>query len=136
MSTTIDVVGAVITSSGVVLCAKRGPGGQLAGKWEFPGGKVELGESPRLALEREIAEELGCAITVGKQVTTTQHEYEFATIILTTFWCTLDRGTPLLREHAEVAWLTADELGSRDWAPADLPAVGLVGAALSNPVGP
>lgn len=133
MSTSIDVVGAVITSGGVVFCAKRGPG-RLVGKWEFPGGKVELGENPRQALEREIAEELDCGITVGKEVTTTRHEYEFASITLTTFWCTLDRGTPLLREHAEVAWLTADELGSRDWAPADLPAVDLVSAALSKPV--
>lgn len=130
MSKSIAVVGAVILSQGKVLCAQRGPDGQLAGQWEFPGGKIEPGEAPREALQREIDEELNCRVTVGELVTSTRHEYEFATVNLTTYWCTLDRGVPVVQEHGAIAWLTAEELSSRDWAPADVPAVGVVQSSL------
>ncbi len=71
MARQIDVVGAVIVNDGLVLCAQRGPHGTLAGLWEFPGGKIEPDETARDALEREIAEELGCDVEVGNEVTTT-----------------------------------------------------------------
>jgi 8-oxo-dGTP diphosphatase len=122
----IVVVGAVILSEGRVLCAQRGGAGPLAGKWEFPGGKVEPDEAPESALAREIKEELGCDIRVDKLVTTTVHKYDFAIVALTTFYCTLIDGWPELTEHAELRWLSAHELGSLDWAPADVPAVALV----------
>jgi 8-oxo-dGTP diphosphatase len=122
----IDVVGAVIIRDGLVLCAKRGPTGALPGMWEFPGGKIELGESPREALEREIVEELECRVSVGEQVASTSHEYDFGIVTLTTFFCELLEGEPKLSEHEEVAWLPPAELRQLDWAPADIPAVGLI----------
>lgn len=119
----IQVVGAVIISDDKVLCARRGATGALAGMWEFPGGKIEPGETPRAALEREIAEELECHIAVGDEVAVTTYEYDFATITLTTFYCRLITGTPTLTEHSEVTWLAPAELSALEWAPADVPAV-------------
>jgi 8-oxo-dGTP diphosphatase len=119
----IDVVGAVIVSDGLILCAQRGSSGALAGMWEFPGGKIEADETPRRALEREIVEELDCVVEVGEEVTTTSHEYEFGVVRLTTFYCVLVEGTPTLSEHAAVRWLASSDLLSLEWAPADVPAV-------------
>lgn len=123
MKKKISVVGAVVLKDGNVLCAQRGEAGALPGLWEFPGGKVEPGESPRQALEREIDEELECVVKVGDLLTTTNHEYDFGVVSLTTFYCDLIAGTPVLTEHAEVRWLPLDRLTEIEWAPADLPAV-------------
>lgn len=127
----ITVVGAVIVDNGLVMCAQRGPGGALAGMWEFPGGKVEHGEAPQAALEREITEELHCQVAVGELVTTTTHEYSFGIVTLTTFYCELVTGTPKLTEHAEVRWLKPADLPSLTWAPADIPAVEKIKAELA-----
>ncbi|WP_110183049.1 (deoxy)nucleoside triphosphate pyrophosphohydrolase [Nocardioides solisilvae] len=126
MAKQINVVGAVITSGGRILCVQRGPGGALAGMWEFPGGKVEPGEEPIDALIREIREELSCDIAARAKVTTTVYPYEFATISLTTFHCDLLSGTPTLSEHTAMKWLPTGELAQLDWAPADIPAVDLL----------
>jgi len=126
MAKSIAVVGAVVVRDGVVLCAQRGPHGALPDFWEFPGGKVEPGEDPRAALEREIVEELGCSISVGGEVTTTTFEYPFAVITLTTYWTAVNEGEPTASEHAELRWLAPDELRTVTWAPADVPAVELV----------
>lgn len=123
MKKQIDVVGAVIIRGNRILCAQRGPSGALAGMWEFPGGKIELGESPREALQREIDEELGCRVDVGDKVTSTTHEYDFGIVTLTTFYCALAEGEPELSEHEDVVWLRPTELSSLDWAPADISAV-------------
>ncbi|WGX97944.1 (deoxy)nucleoside triphosphate pyrophosphohydrolase [Nocardioides sp. L-11A] len=125
----IEVVGAVIVRDGRVLCAQRRPGGETGGLWEFPGGKVETGETTRQALEREIREELHCEIAVGAELTTTTHAYGFGIVTLTTFQCDLVVGTPVLTEHAAVAWLPASDLLDLPWAPADVPAVELLVAA-------
>lgn len=130
MKKSIDVVGAVLLSQDKILCAQRGPQGSLAGQWEFPGGKVEVDETPRQALEREIAEELRCSIRVGQEITTTRHEYAFAIVNLTTFWCDLTGGTPQLTEHSAVRWLAPDELTTLTWAPADMPSVEHIQSAL------
>ena len=129
----INVVGAVIRRNGAILCAQRGPGGSLAGMWEFPGGKIEPGETPKEALEREIVEELECRVTVGEMVTTTTHEYDFGVVSLTTFYCELVDGIPALTEHAAVVWLDPSELHTLQWAPADVPAVALIEAADARP---
>ena len=119
----VAVVGAVIVRDDKVLCAQRGPSGALAGKWEFPGGKVEAGETPRDALAREIREELGCGVVVGAEVATTTHEYDFAVVTLTTFYCELSAGEPAQSEHASILWLEPASAAKLDWAPADVPAV-------------
>lgn len=122
----INVVGAVILRDGLILCAQRGTGGSLADLWEFPGGKIEPGETPREALAREIREELLCAITVGVEVTTTTYEYPFGWVTLTTFYGELTAGEPVLTEHQNVKWLPPEALNDLEWAPADIPAVHLI----------
>lgn len=119
----IPVVGAVIIRDNTVLAALRGPTMSLPGLWEFPGGKIESGESHAEALVREISEELGCVIEVGGRITTTEHAYDFATIKLTTFYASLIAGTPAASEHTELKWLPLHQLCEVEWAPADLPTV-------------
>lgn len=122
----IRVVGAAIMRDGTVLCAQRGSTKSLAGYWEFPGGKIEVHETPQQALQREIEEELRCEITVGHELCTTRYAYDFGTIELTTFLCHLTEGEPHLTEHREVRWLSPDHLHELDWAPADREAVRLL----------
>ncbi len=126
MSRQVPVVGAVIVQDGLVLCARRGTG-PLAGLWEFPGGKVEPGEAPRDALRREIAEELGCRIEVGEELATAAHRYDFGTVVMTTYRCSLASGTPAASEHSELRWLPPGRLAGLRWAPVDLPTVELLG---------
>lgn len=128
MTKQIDVVGGVIVRDGRILCARRGAGGAQAGLWEFPGGKVEVGESPARALVREIREELGCTIAVGLKITTTAHAYDFGVVSLTTYACTLVDGEPAPTEHAEICWVHPAALPDLDWAPADIPAVEILAA--------
>lgn len=108
---------------GLILAAKRGPGGALAGFWEFPGGKIEPGETPEAALARELQEELLCEATVGEHIDTTAHDYDFATVNLAIYYATLSSGEPKLTEHEEVRWLHPADLDTVEWAPADIPAV-------------
>lgn len=119
----IEVTGAVFLRDGRILAARRGESKSLEGKWEFPGGKIEAGESPQAALARELQEELLVEATVGKPVTTTEHEYDFGTVVLSTFFCSLRGAEPQLTEHSEIKWVLPEELHTLDWAPADLPTV-------------
>ncbi|MGO1590335.1 MAG: (deoxy)nucleoside triphosphate pyrophosphohydrolase [Ancrocorticia sp.] len=122
----IDVVGAVITDQSNVFCARRSEKMSLPGKWEFPGGKIEQGETPRQALQRELEEELLIEVEIGDEVTTTEFEYDFGSVSLTTFYCHMREVEPLVTEHAEIRWVPAAELRTLDWAPADQPAVEIV----------
>lgn len=126
MSSEINVVGAVVVKEGMILCAQRGPGKALAGLWEFPGGKIEAGESGEQALLREVQEELRLEISVGRQITTTRHEYEFAIVNLTTFYCSVSSGEPQPVEHLAISWLKPQDLLDLEWAPADIPAVHII----------
>lgn len=126
MKRVIEVVGAVILIDGKVLCVQRGPDGSLPGMWEFPGGEIERGEAPQDALEREIVEELQCRVSVGDEVTFTAHEYDFDVVNLQTFFCELTAGSPQLVEHSQLLWSDPRDLGSLEWAPADLPAVAAI----------
>jgi NTP pyrophosphohydrolases including oxidative damage repair enzymes len=123
MKKQIYVVGAVIVDGNKVLCAQRGANQSLPLKWEFPGGKIESGETPQQALQREIMEEMKCNVEIGEQVEHTSYEYDFGVVHLTTFYCRLVSGTPVLTEHASIIWKEADQLDSLDWAPADIPAI-------------
>lgn len=119
----ITVVGAVLVRDGRILAAQRGEGMSLAGCWEFPGGKIEPGETPQETLRREIVEELGCRIEIGELVARTEHVYDFGLVDLATYWCRLIAGEPALTEHAAIVWADAEELAALDWAPADVEAV-------------
>ena len=123
MSNLIRVVGAVFHDGERFLACRKKPGKPLEGHWEFPGGKIEPGETPEQALAREIREELNLIAEVGQKVTTTTYEYEFATIELTTFYCTLVDGDLRLTDHDDTKWVTSTEAAHLTWAPADIPAV-------------
>jgi len=126
-----DVVGAVILRDGKVFCAQRAAGGAAGNKWEFPGGKVEPGETPESALVRELREELGVGATLGPQFTTTEVSGEDGTPVrLTTFIATIPADAEIsLVEHQRAVWLAPYELGTLDWAAADRPTVDLLAKA-------
>ncbi len=120
----IHVVGAVFERDGRILAAQRGPHSSMAGYWEFPGGKIEPGETPQEALARELREELLADAEVGEFVARGVYDYHFGTVILDAYFCTFDDDAePQLTEHAQVRWLAADELDSVEWAPADIPII-------------
>lgn len=123
MKKRINVVGAVLTRGQTVLAARRSSTMSLPGMWEFPGGKIEPDESPEQALVRELEEELLCSAEIGELVETTEHEYDFGIVILTTYYCSLTGDEPRLTEHSEIRWVDAAGLDQLEWAPADIPAV-------------
>ena len=121
---TVHVVGAIIENENKeILCALRGPEMTLPNYWEFPGGKIEEGESKEEALVREIDEELGCKIEVLQHVDDTTHEYEKVIVRLETYLSRIIAGTPKISEHAEIKWVPRKELNTLNWAPADIPAI-------------
>ncbi|WP_104177576.1 (deoxy)nucleoside triphosphate pyrophosphohydrolase [Cryobacterium sp. Y50] len=123
MKKRINVVGAVLTRGQTILAARRSSTMSLPDMWEFPGGKIEANESPEQALLRELEEELLCAAEIGARIETTEHEYDFGIVILTTYYCSLTGEEPRLTEHSEIRWVQAADLDQLDWAPADIPAV-------------
>ena len=119
---TIEVVAAIIYKNGAYLATQRGYG-EFEGMWEFPGGKIELGESRESALKREIQEELGIDITVNKFLCTTDYDYPSFHLTMHCYLCSIESGEIELREHKSARWLTVDMLDSVEWLPADLEVV-------------
>jgi len=121
----IRVVCALIEHEGRVLLARRPAHKHLGGKWEFPGGKIEPGESPTDALVRECAEELVCEIEVGAELPAVTHAYPDRTIVLLPFVCRLAVGSaaPHAAEHSALAWVEAARMSDYDLPAADAPIV-------------
>ena len=120
---TIRVVAAVIARENdcgekQILATQRGYG-EFKDGWEFPGGKIETGESPRKALIREIKEELNADIKVGDLIDTVEYDYPQFHLSMDCFWCILESKNVDLYEHEDARWLTKKELGSVEWLPAD-----------------
>ena len=115
----INVVGAAIIKDGKLFVAQRPEGKEVGLKWEFPGGKIEEGETPKQALEREILEELGTYVEVNNYIATVRHQYPTFHLTMQVFRCTLTGPEPILTEHVASKWITAPEIGNLDWAPAD-----------------
>jgi len=116
---TINVVAAIIRDeAGRVFCTQRGYG-EWKDWWEFPGGKIEEGETAEEALQREIREELAAEIEVGELLTTVEYDYPKFHLSMKCFLCSLKNGDLTLLEHEDAKWLGRDELNSVKWLPAD-----------------
>ena len=115
----IRVVAAVIKAANeqgepMIFATQRGYG-DLKGGWEFPGGKIEEGETPKEALKREIMEELDTEIKVGKLIDTIEYDYPTFHLSMDCFWCEIVKGELVLKEHEAARWLTREQLGEVEW---------------------
>ena len=115
---TIEVVAAIIIKDGQIFATQRGYG-EFQGWWEFPGGKMEPGETPQKALRREILEELDAEIEIGELLDTVEWDYPAFHLTMHCFLCTLISESMHLNEHEDADWLSADTLYSVKWLPAD-----------------
>ena len=127
----IRVVAAVIKAANeqgepMIFATQRGYG-DLKGGWEFPGGKIEEGETPKEALKREIMEELDTEIKVGKLIDTIEYDYPTIHLSMDCFWCEIVKGELVLKEHEAARWLTREQLGEVEWLPADVTLIEKVG---------
>ena len=121
---TIRVVAAVIkavneNNKPIIFATQRGYG-EFKGGWEFPGGKIEAGETPKEALKREIMEELDTEISVGELIDTIEYDYPELHLSMDCFWCEMVSGDLVLKEHEAAKWLDKAMLYSVDWLPADV----------------
>lgn len=131
---TIRVVAAItkaVNEKGetIIFATQRGYG-DFKGGWEFPGGKIEEGETPQVALKREIMEELETEITVGELIDTIEYDYPIFHLSMDCFWAEIVSGDLILKEHEAAKWLTKEELDSVDWLPADITLIDKIKAAI------
>lgn len=120
----IRVVAAVIKAVNekgepIIFATQRGYG-DFEGGWEFPGGKIEDGETTQKALKREIMEELDTEISVGELIDTIEYDYPDFHLSMDCFWCEIVKGDLVLKEHEDARWLTKEQLWDVKWLPADI----------------
>ena len=128
---TIKVVAAVIKAvnkngDDIIFATQRGYG-EFKDGWEFPGGKIEEGETPQEALKREIMEELDTEISVGELIDTIEYDYPTFHLSMDCFWCEVIKGNLVLKEAEDAKWLKKNELDKVDWLPADVELIGKIG---------
>ena len=121
---TVRVVAAVIKAKNengepIIFATQRGYG-EFKGGWEFPGGKIEDGETPQEALKREIMEELDTEIAVGELIETIEYDYPTFHLSMDCFWCEIVKGDLVLKEHEAAKWLKKEQLDDVEWLPADV----------------
>ena len=122
---TVRVVAAVIRDGDKIFATQRGYG-DLKGGWEFPGGKIEEGETPQAALKREIMEELDTEIEVGELIGTIEYDYPDFHLSMGCYWCSVVSGDLVLKEHEAARWLPKDKLRSVEWLPADIRLIDII----------
>mgnify|MGYP000140826426 FL=1 len=113
----------------VIFATQRGYG-EFKGGWEFPGGKIESGETPQQALKREIMEELDTEIAVGELIDTIEYDYPNFHLSMDCFWCEVIHGELILKEAEDAKWLTREHLADVKWLPADVTLIDKIGEAL------
>ena len=128
---TIKVVAAVIKAvnkngEDIIFATQRGYG-EFKDGWEFPGGKIEEGETPQEALKREIMVELDTEISVGELIDTIEYDYPTFHLSMDCFWCEVIKGNLVLKEAEDAKWLKKNELDKVDWLPADVELIGKIG---------
>ena len=121
---TVRVVAAVIKATNengepIIFATQRGYG-DFKGGWEFPGGKIEEGETPQEALKREIMEELDTEISVGELIDTVEYDYPTFHLSMDCFLCEIEKGNLVLKEHEAAKWLVKEQLKNVEWLPADV----------------
>ena len=127
---TVKVVAAIICKENYIFATQRGYG-DYKDWWEFPGGKVEPGETPEEALVREIKEELASDILVEKYLTTVEHDYPEFHLSMACYWCSVKSGKLTLLEHEAARWLPIDDLRQVNWLPADVKVVEAIEKSIS-----
>ena len=129
----IRVVAAVIREDNRIFATARGYG-EYKGWWEFPGGKIENGETPKEALKREIKEELTAEISVGNLIKTVEYDYADFHLSMDCFWSEVVRGELVLKEAEDAKWLKEEELDSVKWLPADRELIGLIKKSMNKTI--
>ena len=127
---TVKVVAAVIKAvnkdgESIIFATQRGYG-EFKDGWEFPGGKIEEGETPQVALKREIMEELDTEISVGELIDTIEYDYPTFHLSMDCFWCEVVKGDLVLKEAEDAKWLRKEELDTVEWLPADVELIGKI----------
>lgn len=123
MKKIIQVTAAILDKEGKIIIAQRKSGDHLSGKWEFPGGKIEPGETPEQCLARELKEEFDIDVTIGDYLGSSVHHYDNVSIELLTYRASWVGGTITMNDHKAYRWVTVDQMTEFDFAPADIPFV-------------